>query len=256
MARIFITGSSDGIGQAAAQLLISQGHKVTLHARNADRASHAQRAAPGAEGVLVGTVSTIAGCKDLAEQANKAGPWDSVIHNAGLGPSNGDHKTADGFASTFAVNSLAPYILTSLMDRPKRLLYVSSGLHSGGDDSLHDITWTKRPWSPFQAYSDSKLQNVMLANAVARRWTDVQSCSLDPGWVQTKLGGGGAPGTTGAPAKAIAGFAAGDGDVAEGRTGVYLGVSGAKEPHNGAKDAGKQDEYVRLCEELSGVKLP
>ncbi|KAK4550776.1 hypothetical protein LTR36_000355 [Oleoguttula mirabilis] len=256
MARIFITGSSDGIGQAAAKLLADQGHKITLHARNSERAAQAQKAVPGAEDILVGDLSTIAGSKELAERANKAGPWDAVVHNAGLGPSNGDHKTADGFASTFAVNSLAPYILTCLMDKPKRLLYVSSSLHSGGDDSLKDITWTQRSWSPFQAYNDSKLQNVMLANAVARRWTDVQSCSLDPGWVQTKLGGGGAPGTTSAPAKAIAAFATGEGSLVGDKTGVYFNPQGAKSPHKGALDAHKQDEYLRICEELSGVKLP
>ncbi|KAK5125865.1 hypothetical protein LTR08_005188 [Meristemomyces frigidus] len=255
MARVFITGSSDGIGQAVAKLLAEQGHKVTLHARNADRALYAKKAVPGAEGVLIGDISTIAGAKDLAEQANKAGPWDSVVHNAGLGLSSGDHKTADGFAPTFAVNSLAPYILTCLMERPKRLLYVSSGLHSGGDDSLEDVTWTQRSWNSLQAYKDSKLQNVMLANAVAKRWTDVQSCSMCPGWVQTKLGGDGAPGTTAAPAKAIAGFATGEESLAGGDTGVYFSLEGPIPPHRGAVDAVKQDEYLKICEQLSGVKL-
>lgn len=255
MARIFITGSSDGIGQAAAKLLADQGHKVTLHARNSDRAAQAQKAVPGAEGVIIGDLSTVAGAKEVAERAKKAGPWDTVVHNAGLGPSNPDRKTPDGFASTFAVNSLAPYILTCLMDKPKRLLYVSSSLHTGGDDSLKDVTWTQRSWSPFQAYNDSKLQNVMLANAVARRWADVQSCSLDPGWVQTKLGGGGAPGTTSAPAKAIAGFATGEGSVVGDKTGVYFNPQGAKSPHNGAVNTQKQDEYLGICEKLSGDKL-
>ncbi|KAI7486467.1 nucleoside hydrolase [Hortaea werneckii] len=244
MARIFITGSSDGIGQAAAKLLSEQGHKVTLHARNQDRASQAQKAVPGAEGVLIGDISTIAGSRELADRANKAGPWDTVVHNAGLGPSNSDMKTADGFQSTFAVNSLAPYVLTALMEKPKRLLYVSSGLHQGGDDRLEDVTWTQRPFAAFQAYNDSKLHNVMLANAVARKFPTVQSCSLDPGWVQTKLGGGGAPGTVDPPAKAIAAFASGSEDPAGGKSGLYLGVGGPKGPHQGALDTSKQDELI------------
>ncbi|KAI7640626.1 hypothetical protein KC319_g13892, partial [Hortaea werneckii] len=232
-----------------------QGHKVTLHARNQDRASQAQKAVPGAEGVLIGDISTIAGSRELADRANKAGPWDTVVHNAGLGPSNSDRKTADGFQSTFAVNSLAPYILTALMEKPKRLLYVSSGLHQGGDDSLEDVTWTQRPFAAFQAYNDSKLHNVMLANAVARKCPTVQSCSLDPGWVQTKLGGGGAPGTVDPPAKAIAAFASGSEDPAGGKSGLYLGVGGPKGPHQGSLDTSKQDELVKIYERLSGVGL-
>lgn len=256
MARIFITGSSDGIGQAAAKLLSEQGHKVTLHARNADRASQAKEAVPHAEDVLLGDISTIAGAKDLAAKAKAAGPWDAVVHNAGLGPSNGSQKTSDGFQSTFAVNSLAPYILTCLMDKPKRLLYVTSFLHSGGDDSLSDITWAKRSWKSVQAYSDSKLQNIMLAIAIARAWPDVQSCSHDPGWVQTKLGGYGAPGTTSTPAKAIAAFAAGTSDIVGDKSGVYFDTQGAQSPHRGAMDTSKQDRFVSICKELSGVALP
>lgn len=256
IARVFITGSADGIGQAAAKLLCERGHKVTLHARNADRALQAKKAMPNVEDVLVGDISTIAGAKDLAAKANAAGPWDAVVHNAGLGPSNGPYKTLDGFQSTFAVNSLAPYILTCLMDKPKRLLYITSELHSSGDDSLDDIAWVKRSWSPLQAYSDSKLQNVMLANAVARAWPDVQSCSHDPGWVQTKLGGYGAPGTTSAPAKAIAAFAIGESGIVAKKSAVHFDPQGAKSPHGGSMEIGKQDRFVSLCKQLSGIKMP
>lgn len=155
MSRIFITGSADGIGLASAQLLASQGHKVTLHARNADRASQAKTACPNAEGVLIGDLSDLASTKKLASDANKAGPWDAVVHNAGLGPSSADHKTTDGMASTFQVNTLAPYVLTCLMDKPKRLLYLSSQLHYSGDDSLTDVAWKDRRFSAGAAYNDS-----------------------------------------------------------------------------------------------------
>ncbi|KAK5115094.1 hypothetical protein LTR62_001791 [Meristemomyces frigidus] len=256
MARILITGSTDGIGAAAAQLLVSRGHQVTLHARNETRANDTLTTVPGAKGVLIGDLTTIAGTKELAVKAQEAGPWDSIIHNAGLGPSNPYLKTADGFASTFAVNSLAPYILTSLLSKPQRLLYLSSSLHSGGDASLEDVAWQNRPFDSFQAYSDSKLHDVLLANAVARRWGDVQACSLDPGWVKTKVGGIGAPGGIEGPAEAIAEFASGGGGFSGMGSGVYLGVGGSKTAHKAASDVGKQDAFVKICEELSGVKLP
>ena len=256
MARIFITGSSDGIGQAGAALLAGQGHHVFLHARNEARAKQAKEAVPKAEGVVIGDLSSIEGARNLAAAANKVGPFDSVIHNAGLGPSNKDNKTADGLQSTFAVNSLGPYILTCLMDKPKRLLYLSSGMHSSGDDSLKDVGWQTRRFDSHSAYCDSKLHDVMLANAVARRWPDVQSCSMDPGWIKTKMGGGGAPGHVSSPAKAIADFAIGKSDIVGEKTGVYFNPGGAKTPHKGATSTAKQDEFMKICEELSGVSLP
>ena len=157
MARIFITGSSDGIGQLIARSLIAQGHKVTLHARNLQRAEVAMAGAPGAEGVLIADLSSITQTKQLASDANKTGVFDTVIHNAGIGYQEGFNKTEDGIAHVFAVNALAPYILTSLMKKPKNLVYLSSGLHTGGDASLKDVTWTSgRRWNGLQAYSDSK----------------------------------------------------------------------------------------------------
>lgn len=157
MARIFITGSSDGIGQIVARKLIAQGHQVTLHARNSQRAKQAIAAAPGAEGVLIADLSSIAQTKKLVSDANRTGVFDAVIHNAGIGYGESLQKTEDGIAHVFAVNALAPYILTSLMERPKKLIYLSSGLHTGGDASLEDITWTGgKRWNWLQAYSDSK----------------------------------------------------------------------------------------------------
>lgn len=257
MARIFITGSSDGIGQAGAKLLADQGHHIFLHARNAERAKQAHAAVPNAEGVVIGDLGSIDGTKKLAEEANKHGPFDCVVHNAGLGPSNDGSKTSDGIASTFAVNTLGPYILTALMPKPKRLLYLSSGLHNGGSGSFEDIIWAERKWDAMQAYSDSKLHDIWLASYVARQWPDVQSCSMDPGWIKTKMGGGGAPGVVGTPAKAIADFAAGEGESPAGqKTGVYFTPQGAQSPKKVAGDEQKQEEFVSTCEKLSGVSFP
>ena len=256
MSRIFITGSSDGIGQAGAKLLADQGHKVFLHARSEARAKEAKDAVPNASGVLVGDISTIAGAKALAAEAKKAGPWDAVIHNAGLGPGAPSRMTEDGFQSTFAVNSLAPYILTCLMDKPKRLLYLSSGLHYSGSGDFKDITWSKRSWSSGQAYNDSKLHDVMLANFVARQWTDVQSCSMDPGWISTKMGGRSAPGQVSTPGKAIFEFALGESGIVGDKSAVYFTPQGAKTAQKPALDTSKQDEFVKICEELSRISFP
>ena len=144
MARIFITGSSDGLGLISARALIAQGHSVTLHARTPQRASQALKSAPGATGVLIGDLSSISQTKSLAAEANEAGPFDVVMHNAGLGFQRPYTKTEDGIASEFAVNTLAPYVLTCLMKKPKRLVYLSSGLHNGGDPSLKDVGWMER----------------------------------------------------------------------------------------------------------------
>lgn len=255
--RVFITGSSDGIGHAGAKLLADQGHKVYLHARNEQRAKQAQDAVPNAAGVVIGDLGSIDGTKKMADEANKYGPFDSIVHNAGLGPSNGDNKTPDGIASTFAVNSLGPYILTALMAKPKRLLYLSSGLHNGSSDSFDDITWTQRKWDAMQAYNDSKLHDIMLANAIARYWPDVQSCSMDPGWIKTKMGGGGAPGVVGTPAKAMADFAAGEGKSPAGqKTAVYFTPQGAQSPKKIAEEQGKQEELMGILRKLSGVSFP
>lgn len=256
MARIFITGSSDGIGQLAAKALADQGHRVTLHARNAERASQAKAAVPKAENVLIADLSSIQETKQLAADVNKAGPFDAVVLNAGVGYQMPETKTADGIATVFAVNSLAPYILTCLMDRPKRLLYVSSGLHTGGDGSLKDLAWTSgRSWNGFQAYSDSKLHNVILAFAVARRWPDVQCNAMDPGWVATKMGGMSAPGDLQAAVRTQVGLATGENEIGS-QTGKYVTPGGVKAPHDAAKDVKKQDEYLKLCEQLSGVSIP
>ncbi len=119
---MLITGSADGLGQMVARELIDLGHEVTLHARNETRAQDALRGAPGAAGVVVGDLSSIAETKSIAEQANASGRFDVVVHNAAIGYQERRRiETVDGLAHVFATNSLAPYLLTALIDRPDRL---------------------------------------------------------------------------------------------------------------------------------------
>ena len=194
MSRVLLTGSSDGLGLMAGRLLAADGHAVTLHARNQSRADDARAALPRADGVVIGDLSSVAGMRQVAAQANASGRFDAVIHNAGIGYREARRiQTPDGLAHVFAVNVLAPYLLTALIQRPARLVYLSSGMHRGGHASLGDPQWEQRRWNGAQAYSDSKLFDVVLAFAVARRWPGVLSNAVEPGWVPTKMGGPGAP---------------------------------------------------------------
>lgn len=252
MVRVFITGSSDGIGQAAAKLLADQKHEVFLHARNADRAESARSAVPNAKDVLIGDLSSIAETKKLAKDANAAGPFDAIIHNAGIGYGGTSSKemTSDNISAVFSVNTLAPYILTCLMDRPKsRLLFMSSDSHYGGDETLKNATQS-------HSYGNSKLHDVMLANAFARRWNDIQVVSMHPGWVRTKMGGMAAPGSADTSAKALASWAAGEGSLAKLKSGAFMTTSGEESAHPGAGKVDKQEELLQICKDLSGCSIP
>jgi NAD(P)-dependent dehydrogenase (short-subunit alcohol dehydrogenase family) len=194
--RIFITGSTDGLGRAAASLLMGDGHDVVLHARTRERAAALSDLAPGAAGVVIGDLASAAETRQLAVEVNQIGRMDAVVHNAGVFLESSRSTTADGHAKTLAVNTLAPYLLTALIDRPDRLIYLSSGLHhaGAGAGALQDIDWTERHWDARQAYAESKLHVTALALTLARAWPDVLSNAVDPGWVPTKMGGPAATG--------------------------------------------------------------
>src|SRR5215475_6242262 len=136
MARILVTGSSDGLGRMAGLLLAAAGHDVTLHARDEARAEAALAGVPGADGVVVGDLENLAGMRQAAEQANKTGRFDAVIHNAAVGYKEPRRDTLDGLEHVFATNVLAPYVLTGMIDRPSRLVYLASGMHRGGDEEM------------------------------------------------------------------------------------------------------------------------
>jgi NAD(P)-dependent dehydrogenase (short-subunit alcohol dehydrogenase family) len=193
MSRIFITGSTDGLGRAAARTLMGEGHEVVLHARSRERASAISDLCARSLAVVFGDLSSASETRALAEQVNKLGHMDAIIHNAGIYLESNRGNTPEGHAKTLAVNTLAPYMLTALIERPDRLVYLSSGMHRGGEGSLQDIDWIERRWDPTLAYSESKLHVAALANGLARRWPEVLSNAVDPGWVPTKMGGPGAP---------------------------------------------------------------
>jgi len=241
----------------AGRLLAAEGHAVVLHARNKSRAEDAQAELPQAAGVITGDLGGLAGMRHVAEQANAAGPFDAVIHNAGVGHRNPPHRVAteDGLSLVFAVNVLAPYVLTALIERPGRLVYLSSGLHRGADAELGDAQWERRPWNSFQAYSESKLLDVALTFAIARRRPDVLCNGVEPGWVATKMGGPAAPDDLSLAPVTQAWLAVSD-DPAATVTGGYFFHQRPQQTHPAARDVAVQDELLGYCARLSGVELP
>jgi NAD(P)-dependent dehydrogenase (short-subunit alcohol dehydrogenase family) len=255
MARLFITGSSDGLGRMAAHLLLGLGHQVVLHARNEQRAKDALAAVPEAVAVVVGDLASMSETKRVADQVNGIGALDAVIHNAAVGYREPKRLvTEDGLPHVFAINTLAPYILTALIQRPKRLVYLSSGLHRNGDLTLNDLAWEKRHWSGQQAYSDTKLHDVLLAFAIARLWPDVLSNAIEPGWVATKMGGPGAPDDLDKAHRTQVWLAVSD-DPAATVTGEYFYHQKLRSPDPGTRDPERQEKLLRFCEQRSGVKL-
>jgi NAD(P)-dependent dehydrogenase (short-subunit alcohol dehydrogenase family) len=227
-----------------------------LHARSRERANEALAAIKGAETAVVGDLSSIQETRGVADQVNRLGKLDAVIHNAGIGYRERRRvATVDGLPQVFAINTLAPYILTCLIEKPKRLIYVSSGMHRSGDTSLRDLTWEQRTWNGSSAYADTKLHDVILAFAVARKWPDVYSNSLEPGWVPTKMGGAGAPDDLDEAHRTQVWLATSN-DPAALVSGQYFYHLRRRAAVAAASDAKIQDQLLAECARLSGVEFP
>jgi NAD(P)-dependent dehydrogenase (short-subunit alcohol dehydrogenase family) len=242
MARIFITGSADGLGQLAAVALIKLGHKVVLHARNEKRAKDALDKTPGAEAVITADLSNIEETKNLAHKVNELGEFDCVIHNAGVYQAPAKE--------IFAVNTLAPYILTCLIRKPKRLIYLSSGMHKGGHFKPDDF----RTAISHVTYSDSKLHVLLLCIAVARKWKNVFANALDPGWVPTKMGGRGAPDNLQKGYETQVWLATSN-DPQAMVSGHYFHHKREARYNPEADDVAKQDKFISICGEITGVEF-
>jgi NAD(P)-dependent dehydrogenase (short-subunit alcohol dehydrogenase family) len=243
MARIFITGSADGLGQLAARTLVAKGHQVVLHARNERRGQEALDKVRGAEGVVTADLGSPDETKQLASKVSALGQFDVVIHNAGVYQASAE--------AIFTVNTLAPYILTCLIQKPKRLIYLSSGMHMQGRSKLESFKTNINRIT----YSDSKLHVLMLCMAVARRWQEVYANAVDPGWVPTKMGGRGA-----------------SDDLQKGyETQVWLAESNDRRAtvsgryfhhqkenrHNPeADDVLLQERFLSVCKEITSVSFP
>lgn len=242
MARIFITGSADGLGQLASKALIAQGHQVVLHARNEKRGQEALHNASGAESVLTADLANIDETKQLAGKVNASGRFDVVIHNAGVYQASGEE--------IFCVNTLAPYILTCLIQRPTRLIYLSSGMHLDGRAKLDSF---KSNVSRI-TYSDSKLHVLMLCLAVARKWPEVFANAVDPGWVPTKMGGKNAPDDLQQGYETQVWLAVSN-DVKANVSGRYFHHEKESQHNPDADDVDLQERFLSLCKEITGVSF-
>lgn len=242
MARIFITGSADGLGRLTAESLLDAGHAVIVHARSASRLEAVRHLLDRGATAIIGDLADRAQVRDIVAQVDASGPADAVIHNAGV------YRDAP----LLQVNVVAPYLLTALMPRPRRLIYISSNMHLSGRPRLKVFEGNG---GEAATYSDTKLFVSTLAAAVARRWPDVRSHSVDPGWVPTKMGGRGAPD-----------------DLQEGyATQTWLAVSDdprakvsgryfhhqAESPSNPqADDVVLQENFLSLCGEITDIAFP
>ena len=243
MARIFITGSADGLGQLAANALIAQRHKVVLHARNATRGNEALAKVPGAETVVTADLTSIDETIQLSEKVNALGRFDAVIHNAGVYNASGKEL--------FAVNTLAPYILTCLIQKPKRLIYLSSDMHEGGHSKLDNFNTDVRGIN----YSDTKLHVLILCKAVARKWSDVYANALNPGWVPTKMGGSGAPGDLKKGYETQV-WLAGSNDEKAKVSGHFFYHQKQIGNNPEADHVQLQERFLTVCKEVTGIVFP
>jgi NAD(P)-dependent dehydrogenase (short-subunit alcohol dehydrogenase family) len=236
MSRIFITGSTDGLGLAAARTLMADGHDVLLHARSRERASAVAALANRGLGVVIGDLSSAEETRSIADQVNSIGAMDAVIHNAGIYLERSRGDTPEGHAKILAVNTLAPYILTALIQRPGRLVYISSAMHRSGSGS------------------ESKLHVATLAAAVARHWPEVLSNAVDPGWVPTKMGGAGAPDDLEMGHQTQTWLAVSE-DPAARTTGGYWYHRQQVRPAMEVADPAFQDQLMERLAELTGGRL-
>ncbi|MDG6103309.1 SDR family NAD(P)-dependent oxidoreductase [Dactylosporangium aurantiacum] len=256
MRTVLVTGSADGIGRHAAAQLIAGGHRVIVHARDEGRAAEAKAALPGAAGVAVGDLGSLAGTVALAGSLEAYGRFDSIVHNAGIARLDSPRRelTGDGLESMFQVNVLAAYLLTALLPQPERLVFLSSAMAAGGAVDLADLQFDRRPWDGVTVYSTTKLLDLMLAAAIARRWPSTLSNALDPGWVRTKMGGDTAPTSPEDAARAEARLAAGT-DAAVLVTGEYF-TDREWRPDGAVLDPALLEALLAQCADLTGVQLP
>ena len=197
---VLVTGGTGGIGQATATGLAALGARVGITGRDQARTEAAAagiRAAPGSPTVdaFAADMSVQAGVRRLAAQVLDTYPrLDVLVNNVG-GFWAHRHVTADGLERTFALNHLAPFLLTSLLldgltaSASARILTVSSGAHASGRIDFDDLQG-ERNYSGQRAYSQSKLANVMFTYELARRLdgTGVTATVLHPGVVRTGFG--------------------------------------------------------------------
>lgn len=238
MAKIFITGSSDGIGLETAKELINLGHEVILHARDTKKAKELE--SKFNTKVLIADLNSLDETKQLVKEINKLGRFDTIIHNAGV-----FHEDK---ATIFRVNVLSVYILTTLVKKPKQLIYVGSNMHPQGVVDLESL-----PIKQELDYSSSKLLVLMISLAVARYWNDVCSNTVDPGWVKTKMANYNAPDSLKEGSATQVWLASNENLKVSGK---YFYHQEEANYLKKADDAEVQDKLINIYEKLTGIDFP
>lgn len=242
MSRIFITGSTDGLGKAVAQTLMQQGHNIVLHARNHGRADAVKSLISQGAEIVTGDLSDLSQTKDLAEKVNQSGQIDVIIHNAGI---------VSG-SDVFQVNVVAPWVLSALISRPSRMIFLSSSMHHDGRFPKTDESWEK--YISTLDYSDSKLLLTTLSFALARRWENVLVNAVDPGWVATKMGGENAPDDLVKGSETQAWLASAT-ETSALSSGGYWHHKQLLKPHNEVRNIVFQNALFAYLEKITGIKI-
>ena len=196
---VLVTGATSGIGRATALGLATMGAHVAIAGRDRGRTENAAREISGAGGrnveVFVADLSSQAQVRRLASEVLEGLPRIDVLVNNVGGYWSSRHVTADGLERTFALNHLAPFLLTNLLlDRlersaPARVVTVASNAHATGRIDFDDLQG-ELSYSGGRAYSQSKLANVLFTYQLARRMrgSAVTANALHPGIVRTSFG--------------------------------------------------------------------
>ncbi|MDQ0753357.1 NAD(P)-dependent dehydrogenase (short-subunit alcohol dehydrogenase family) [Streptomyces africanus] len=236
MALVLVTGAAGGLGRDTADALAGDGHDVVVHVRNRARLAAADDTARW-QGVVTGDLADLDEIREVARQAAGFGRFDAVIHNAGV-----MNRPED-----VTVNTVAPYMLTALMGKPARLVYLSSSMHHTGSTDLRRLAVGSA------SYDDTKLWVTTLALAFASRWEGTSSHAVDPGWVPTRMGGRGAPDDLTAGHETQAWLATHD-DVTP-STGGYWYHRQPRTPHPATQDERFQEQLIAALERHTGVAL-
>ncbi|MET7455780.1 SDR family NAD(P)-dependent oxidoreductase [Streptomyces sp. NPDC005574] len=242
MALILVTGASAGLGLLTATTLADEGHEVVLHVRNPGRAPD-RAVLDRMRAVVHGDLSDREETLRVARQADRTGSFDAVIHNAGVLRGSGPE--------VFAVNILAPFILTAAMAPPGRSIFLTSSLHLSGSTDLGALDSTGRG----DAYADSKLHVTALAMALAVRRPDVLAHAVDPGWVPTRMGGPGASDDLDEGHRTQEWLATADASGIDPRSGGYWYHRTARRPHPAALDPRFQEELLHALTARTGLTL-
>jgi NAD(P)-dependent dehydrogenase (short-subunit alcohol dehydrogenase family) len=192
VALVVLTGATRGIGEAAAVQLAERGAELALVGRDAERVEAVVRQVRVIGGKAEGYTADLAQLDEvrrLAEELKGRFPRIDVLANNAGAKFDSRHVTRDGFEMTFALNHLAPFLLTRLLvDRVRRVVTTSSDAHKRADLDLEDLNFEHGRFKPWRAYGNSKLCNILFTRELQRRHPELIANCFHPGVIRTGFG--------------------------------------------------------------------